>query len=84
MPLSEFWAKIRNEYSCIEDEAVTLLLQFPTYMCEVRFSILTNIETKIRKKLIAIEEEMKVAISNVHPDINWICEKIKHKLRTDC
>ena len=76
MPLSEFWIKIRNRYSCIGDKAVTILLQFSTsYMCEIGFSILTSIKTKKRERLLEIEEEMRVAISNVRPDIERICAK---------
>ena len=76
MPFSEFWIKIRNKYSCIGDKAVTILLQFSTsYMCEIGFSILTNVKTKKRERLLAIEEEMRVAISDVRPDIERICAK---------
>ena len=85
MPLSEFWIIIRNEYSCIGDKAVTILLQFSTsYTCEIGFSILTNIKTKKRERLLAIEEKMRVAISNVRPDNKESAQKIKHKFRTDC
>ena len=85
MPLSEFWIKIRNEYSCIGNKAVTILLQFsPSNMCEIGFSILTNIKTKKRERLLAIEEEMRVAISNVRLDIKGFGQKIKRKFRTGC
>ena len=50
MRLSEFWIKIRNEYFCIGNKAVTILLQFSTsYACEIGFSIWTNIKTKKRE-----------------------------------
>ena len=49
---------------------VTLLLLFFTLsLFEIGFFILTNIKTKTRERLLAIEDEMKVVILNVHPDI---------------
>ena len=45
------------------------------YLCESGFSVLTNIKTKKRERLLIVEEEMRVALSNVPPDIKEICAK---------
>lgn len=76
MSLDEFWIKIQNEFPCIGEKAVVILLQFSTsYLCETGFSVLTNIKTKKRERLLAVEEEMRVALSNVRPDIERTCAK---------
>jgi len=76
MPLDEFWIRIQNEYPCLGKKAIVLLLQFSTsYLCESGFSVLTNIKTKKRERLLVVEEEMRVALSNVPPDIKGICAR---------
>ena len=74
MPLGEFWIRVQNEYPCVGKKAIVLLLQFSTlYLCESGFSVLTNIKTKKRERLLIDEEEIRVALSNVPPDIKGIC-----------
>ena len=76
MPLDEFWIKIQNEYSNIGEKALVILLQFfTTYLCETAFSVLTNLKTRKRERLLVVEEEMRVALSNVLPNIERICAK---------
>ena len=76
MPLDEFWIRIQNEYPYVGKKAIVLLLQFSTsYLCESGFSVLTNIKTKKRERLHIVEEEMRVALSNVPPDIKGICAR---------
>ena len=36
---------------------------------------LTNLKTRKRKRLLVVKEEMRVALSNVRPDIERICAK---------
>ena len=75
MPLDEFWIKIQNEYSNIEEKTLVILLQFSTtYLCETAFSVLTNLKTRKRERLLVVEEEMRVT-SNVRPNIERICAK---------
>ena len=78
MPLDEIWIKIQNEYPNIGEKAlvILLLLQFSTtYLCETAFSVLTNLKTRKRERLLVVEEEMRVALSNVCPNIKKICAK---------
>ena len=76
MPLGEFWIRVQNEYPCVGKKAIVLLFQFSTsYLCESGFSVLTNIKTKKRERQLIVEEEMRVALSHVPPDIKGICAK---------
>ena len=84
MPLDEFWIKIQNEYPNIGEKALVILLQLSTtYLCETAFSVLTNLKTRKRERLLVVEEEMRVVLSNVRLNIERIALKIKHKFRTD-
>jgi len=52
-----------------------LLLQFSTsYLCDLGFSTLNNIKEMKRERLLNIEEEMRVDISHIRPDIATICK----------
>ena len=76
MPLDEFWIKIQNEYPNIGEKALVFLLQFSTaYLCETLFSVLAKLKTRKRERLLVVEEEMRVALSNVRPSIERICAK---------
>ena len=76
IPLDEFWIKIQNEYPNIGEKALVILLQFSTtYQCETAFSVLTNLKTRKRERLLVVEEEMRVALSNVRPNIERTCAK---------
>ena len=76
MPLDEFWIKIQNEYPNIGETTLVILLQFSTtYLYETAFSVLANLKTTKRERLLVVEEEMQVALSNVRPDIERICAK---------
>ena len=84
IPLDEFWIKIQNECPNIGEKALVILLQFSTtYQCETAFSVLTNLKTRKRERLLVVEEEMRVAFSNVRPNMREFALKIKHRLRTD-
>ena len=76
MPLDEFWIKIQNEYHNIGEKALVILLQFSTtILCKTAFPVLTNLKTRKRERLLVVEEEMRVALSNVRPNIERICAK---------
>ena len=77
MPLDEFWIKIQNEYPNIGEKAlIIILLQFFTkYLCETAFSVLTNLKTRKRERLLVVEEKMRVALLNVRPNIERIWAK---------
>ena len=60
----------------IAKKALKILLQFSTsYLCEFGFSVLTNIKTKKRSRLLNVEDDMRVALSFLRPNINEIIKK---------
>ena len=76
MPLDEFWIKIQNEYPNIGETTLVILFQFSTTcLCETAFSVLTNLKTRKRERLLVVEEEIREALSNVRPNIEKICAK---------
>ncbi|KAL4105228.1 hypothetical protein QTP88_020490 [Uroleucon formosanum] len=75
--VEEFWISVQTEFKKNSEKAISILLQFSTsYLCELGFSTLTNIKTKKRERLTNIEEEMRVAISYIRPDIENIYDGI--------
>lgn len=45
--VEEFWISIQTEFKNISEKTIKILLQISTsYLCEHRFSTLTNIKTK--------------------------------------
>ncbi|XP_029654508.1 zinc finger BED domain-containing protein 5-like [Octopus sinensis] len=54
----------------ITDKAMRIILQFATtYLCEKGFSALQNIKTNKRENLLDLDSEMRLALSNIEPDI---------------
>ncbi|XP_022168388.1 zinc finger BED domain-containing protein 5-like isoform X2 [Myzus persicae] len=84
--VEEFWISVQTEFKKISEKAISILLQFSTsYLCELGFSTLTNIKTKKRERLTNIEEEMRVAISYIRPDIENICKNHQAQIsHTNC
>ena len=71
--IEQFWISIKGEYPSIARKALTVLLQFSTsYLCEQGFSVLTNIKCKNRSNLKCIDEEMRVCLSHIRPNIHKI------------
>jgi hypothetical protein len=51
-----------------------IIFPLPTsYLCEQGFSVLKNIKNKKREKLNSVEEEIRVCLSTIHPNIKNIC-----------
>lgn len=74
--INSFWINIRCDYPMIAKKALKILLQFSTsYLCEFGFSVLTNIKTKKRSRLLNVEDDMRVALSFLRPNINEIIKK---------
>ena len=75
LSLEKFWILIREEYQAIAKKALAILLQFSTsYLCELGFSTLTNIKCKKRTNLQSIDEEMRVCLSYMRPNIEEIAK----------
>lgn len=74
--LNSFWINIRSDYPVLANKALKILLQFSTsYLCEFGFSVLTNIKTKKRSRLLNVEDDMRVALSFIRPNLNEIIKK---------
>lgn len=73
--LETFWIDIEKEFPHLAKKAQKILLQFSTsYLCELGFSTFTNIKSKKRSRLLNVEEEMRVCLSSVPPNIPRICK----------
>ena len=73
--IKQFCISIKEEYPSISRKALTVLLQFSTsYLCEQEFSVLTNIKCKNRSNLKCIDEEMRVCLSHIRPNIHKIAK----------
>lgn len=73
MSIESFWISIKEEYVSLSKKALTILLQFSTsYLCELGFSSLATIKCKKRGTLQCIDEEMRVCLSNIRPNIEEI------------
>ena len=76
MSLNGFWFKTQSENQSIGEKTLIILHQFfTTYLCETGFSVLTNLKTRKRERLLVVEEQMQVATSNVRPDTEKVCAK---------
>jgi len=65
-----------QEYPPIAKKDIKVLLQFSTfYLCELGFSILNNIKNKKRERLQSAEEELRVCLSQIRPNIAAVVQK---------
>ncbi|XP_066543047.1 protein FAM200A-like [Hoplias malabaricus] len=70
--LSKFWIGLSGDYPLLSRTSVLLLLPFTTtYLCEVGFSVLTQMKTKLRNRLKA-SADMRVALSSCQPQWDQI------------
>ena len=75
LPLDEFWVQIKTKYPHVAKKALVMLIQFSTsYLCELGFSALANIKTNKRERLKTLEEEMRVCLSTIQPNLKRICQ----------
>ena len=76
IPIDSFCISIEQEYPLISEIAISILLQFSTsYLCELGFSTLNNIKTKKRERLQCVEEEMRVCLSEIRPNVDNVARK---------
>lgn len=74
VPLDVFWIYIKKEYPRISDKAILTLLPFSTtYICEQSFSTLLLIKNDKRSCLKDLDQELRVALSNIEPNIKLLC-----------
>ena len=66
--LSQFWISIQYDYPELSSIAIKSLLPFgSSYLCEIGFSVLTEMKSKKRERLQKIDEEMCVCLSTIQP-----------------
>ena len=73
LSLEALWISIEEEHLSISNIALTISLLFSTsYLCELGFSTLATIKCIKRVTLQCIDEEMRVCLSNIGPNIEEI------------
>jgi len=76
LPPDAFWISVMQEYPSIAKKAIKVLLQFSTsYLCELGFSTLNSIKNKKRERLQSVEEELRVCLSHIRPNIAAVVRK---------
>jgi len=78
VPITSFWISLQDEYPELSMKAVDVLLQFSTlWLCEHRFSALVNVKINKRQRLTAeaLEDDVRICLSNLSPRINLLCKK---------
>ncbi|XP_068229341.1 zinc finger BED domain-containing protein 5-like [Palaemon carinicauda] len=71
--LAAFWHGTLGEYPNLAKKAISLLLPFSTsYLCEQAFSAMATIKSKQRNRLLSPEDDMRVALSTIRPDIKML------------
>jgi hypothetical protein len=75
--LSHFCVEQKRERSLLANEALKMIIPFPTsYLCEVGFSALAIIKTKQRNRLIP-EHDLRCALTRKIPYFEKICDAIQ-------
>ena len=78
--IENFWIKVAKDYPSVARKAFIILLQFSTsYLCELGFSVLTNIKCKKRERLLSVEAELRVALCDFPLNIQNYVENIRRK-----
>ena len=71
--IDTFWISIQKEFPALAEKALLVLLQFSTYyLCELGFSTLNNIKNRKRERLRSTEEEMRVCLLHIRPNIQEV------------
>ena len=74
VPLDVFWIAVKEEFLQISDKAIAVLLPFSTtYLCEQSFSTLVLIKNDKWSCLMGLDQELRVALSNIEPNIKLLC-----------
>ena len=73
--LNSFWLGVKTEYPLLSELAIAILLPFATtYLCEMAFSVMTNIKTKQRSRLSNIEVAMRPSLTKIIPRFSVLCK----------
>ena len=75
LSLSAFWIKIKEDFPLLSQKSTLLILPFTTTsLCELGFSVLTQLKTKGRNGFPGAAE-MRVALSSCVPDWNELLRR---------
>ena len=78
LSLSAFWIRIKKDFPLISRKSILLLLPFTTTsLCELGFSVLTQLKAKERNGLNGAAD-MRVALSSCVPDWNELMNRQAH------
>lgn len=78
LSLSAFWIKVKEDFPLLSRKSVPLLLPFTTTsLCELGFSVLTQLKAKERNGLNGAAD-MRVALSSCVPDWNELMNRQAH------
>ncbi|XP_071054686.1 zinc finger BED domain-containing protein 5-like [Onthophagus taurus] len=72
LPLNTFWISIHDEYPKLFKRAISIFQFSTSYLCELGFSTLTTIKNNKRSQLKNVEDELRVALSTIKPNIEEI------------
>ena len=74
--LNDFWLSVVKKYPFLSIKAIKILLPFASsWLCEFGFSALTEIKSKKRQRLLAIDDGMRVCLTSLEPRFELICSK---------
>ncbi|CAI6344305.1 unnamed protein product [Macrosiphum euphorbiae] len=78
--LISFWLSVQENYPTVSNEAVKMLLPFiSSYNCEVGFSAMVAIKTKLRSKL-KLSNSLRLKLTNAEVDIDDVMKKNRKQL----
>ena len=76
LSVAAFWLSLQKEYPNLVEKTISLILPFSTsYLCEQSFSAMVTIKCKTRNRLLHLEDDMRVALSAIRPNIQHLCSK---------
>ena len=71
-----FWLGLAEEYPNLVKKVSYVLLPFSTsYLCEQAFSVMTTMKCKSRNRLLSVEDDLRVSLSTVRPNIKRLCSE---------
>lgn len=71
-----FWLGLAEEYPNLVKKVSYVLLPFSTsYLCEQAFSVMTTMKCKSRNRLLSVEDDLRVSLSTVRPNIKHLCSE---------
>ena len=76
--LNNLWLSVVKKYPLLSTKAIKILPFASSWLCEFGFSALTEIKSKKRQRLLAIDDEMRVCLTSLEPRFELICSKSKH------